>query len=244
MKNRSLIRTLASAAICVAASFCLSSGAFAQDSGSVAFSGEIVDGDLQPISGVFPMTFRLYDVQAGGTPLWSETHFVAVYEGQYEVILGENVPVPAEHMGQQRFVAVELGGMGEVTRNGVQMAQYTEGADAAPTPTTLVYAHVSDHAVEADFADEAADCETLSGVGLDELNRYEEVLSEINTLRNDIEDQQQVHVGNRTVVLDLIGGDGGDPYSLSCPPGHVVTGIRGRHGALVDALELVCSPLE
>jgi hypothetical protein len=40
---------------------------------------------------------------------------------------------------------------------------------------------------------------------------------------------------------DTFGGPGGGPFELACPAGSVMTGLRARSGAWVDALSPVCS---
>jgi len=44
--------------------------------------------------------------------------------------------------------------------------------------------------------------------------------------------------------LPLIGGSGGHSYTLMCPSGQVLTGVRYRVGALVDGLGIKCSKVK
>ena len=51
-------------------------------------------------------------------------------------------------------------------------------------------------------------------------------------------------IGEAKRYTDQVGGSGGRPYTLECPPGFVVTGIRGQAAGYVDQISLICSPLE
>ena len=43
--------------------------------------------------------------------------------------------------------------------------------------------------------------------------------------------------------LPAHGGGGGRPFSISCPNGHVLVGVRGKAGARIDRVSLVCVSL-
>ena len=210
----------------------------------VPFHGELVDESLTPISGVFPMIFHAYSTQDASEAIWTEEHFISVLEGQYQLDLGTQTPIPTEQNGNTVFVAVELGSFGEVTRQEIIFAASIEEENTAPTISALVYAHIADHAIEAESAVLANDCETLGGRSAEELDRFDELNEAMRELRQEIEDATETRIGSQTQLSDRVGGNGGSPYNVSCPSGHVVTGIRGRAGALIDAFELICSPIQ
>lgn len=54
---------------------------------------------------------------------------------------------------------------------------------------------------------------------------------------------EQATGGEEAQVLPRVGGTGGQAYVRECPPGMVVTGIRGSAGATIDSIQLICSPL-
>ena len=54
----------------------------------------------------------------------------------------------------------------------------------------------------------------------------------------------KVKIGAAKRYSEQVGGTGGNPYTLQCPPGHVVTGIKGGAAAYLDSISLICSPLE
>jgi len=54
------------------------------------YQGRLVDPITgSPKSGTFAMTFKLYDVAAGGTALWTETKNVVVSNGLFNTLLGD-----------------------------------------------------------------------------------------------------------------------------------------------------------
>ena len=109
---------------------------------------------------------------------------------------------------------------------------------------TVTFADVADRALFAVEADIADSCDTIGGMTLEELDRYEEVLEQIAELEAQVSRATGAQLGSRTTTLERVGGSGGNPYSRSCPPGHVITGVRGGAGSLIDSIEIVCSPLQ
>jgi hypothetical protein len=58
---------------------------------TLKFSGELLDLNGKPISGISGITFALYKMQAGGVPIWSETLNVTVdSRGRFTVMLGSS----------------------------------------------------------------------------------------------------------------------------------------------------------
>ena len=52
--------------------------------------------DTGPVSGYIEATFRIYDAPSGGTSLWEETDSIAVNDGLYSTILGQQNPIDIE----------------------------------------------------------------------------------------------------------------------------------------------------
>ena len=218
----------------------------AQDGVRIAYRGEIIDDGGVPISGVFPLTFKLYRSEGGRTGFWEEAHFVSVYEGVYDVVLGNTTPIPAEHVGTDVFIAVEVGDIGEFTRHSITIVPLTapQTREEVIAELDITFADVADRSLFAVEATTADDCTRLGGKTLEELDRYDELLGEMAELRDRLDDVSGAQLGSRTTTLERIGGSGGNSYSRTCPPGHVVTGARGGAGALIDSIELICSPLQ
>jgi hypothetical protein len=224
----------------------LPSAATADGTMRVRYRGEFVDDESAPISGVFPLTFKLYVQEDADEAVWEEHQYVAVFEGRYDVWLGSATPLAAAHDGASLFIGVELALIGEVARHALTLA-----AESPPPPREeviaeldLTFADLADRALRADHARQADDCTLLGGRSLEEIDRYEELLTTVADLRESLDEVTGVRLGSRTTTLERIGGAGGNSYSRTCPPGHVVTGMRGGAGALIDSVELICSPLQ
>ncbi|MFQ6093946.1 MAG: hypothetical protein ACE5OR_14950 [bacterium] len=65
----------------------------------ISFQGKLYDNAGNPLTGTYEITFRIYDVEEGGAPLWSETDSVECDGGLYNVILGLNTPLNLEFGG-------------------------------------------------------------------------------------------------------------------------------------------------
>ncbi len=91
--------------------------AVAQVPRTLSFQGKVVEGGT-PVTGTRNLTFRMYNVETGGTAFWEETHAgVDVTGGLFNVILGEITTF--ESIGveflDQYWVGVSVGGGAEMT---------------------------------------------------------------------------------------------------------------------------------
>lgn len=66
--------------------------------GTIAYQGRLADSIGNPLTGTYPMVFRLYNAASGGAPLWEEqwtgSNSVAVSDGLFNVMLGSITPIP------------------------------------------------------------------------------------------------------------------------------------------------------
>ncbi|MBC8231755.1 hypothetical protein H8E77_19570 [bacterium] len=63
----------------------------------INYQGKLTDSIGEPLTGVFSMTFAVYDAEVGGNLLWEEgPRDVTVNEGLFSVLLGEVNPIPLE----------------------------------------------------------------------------------------------------------------------------------------------------
>lgn len=240
---------VASAALGATVTVALRPDAVAQErsaGGQIDYTGELIDAQMSPISGVFAMTFTIYRDQASAEAVWSEVHYASVAEGRYRVTLGTINPMPRELGGQRVFMAVSLGSTGEITRHPLDIAFVEEPLprEAIVAQMRISYADLAERAIIAQEAQSADDCVTINGRTIDEIDRYDELLTEMSTLREEVSRAARPQVSARTTTLERVGGTGGNPYTRTCPPGHVVVGMRGGAGALIDSIEIICAPLE
>lgn len=239
----------------------LATPAWADDPLLVSYGGELIDGDARPLGGVFALEYKLYRAEDASEAIWSEAHYVAVLDGQYEVLLGGTSPLDAEWSGESFFVAVEFLGT-EALRERITLAPHVEEdpGDVAALPdgtnpidpsgqnmTEVTFAQLADRALVAQEAEHAADSDRLAGRTLDEIDRSDVVLEALSQHASDHEMHGgggSTGIGGSTTVLQRAGGEGGVRYTRMCPSGYVVVGIRGGAGQLVDSVELICAPLE
>ncbi|MCF8301901.1 MAG: tail fiber domain-containing protein [Bacteroidales bacterium] len=68
---------------------------FADVPPTINFQGAVKDENGQPLNDIRSLQFRIYDVETGGTPLWSEDHApVEIVDGIFSVELGSMNPFP------------------------------------------------------------------------------------------------------------------------------------------------------
>jgi hypothetical protein len=85
--------------------------ALAQAPGKIGYQGRLLKADGMPETGVIKITFSLFDVDKGGTSLWSEEQSIALTDGFYATFLGEVTPLgPGTFAGKERFLELSIGG--------------------------------------------------------------------------------------------------------------------------------------
>lgn len=60
---------------------------------TVNYQGVLTESGSPVPDGAYPVTFRLYDVDAGGSPLWTETLAVQTADGVFSTVLGATTPL-------------------------------------------------------------------------------------------------------------------------------------------------------
>ena len=106
--------------------------------GRINFQGRLTDDSGIPVpDGDYEMTFSIYPVATGETPIWSETQNVATTDGIYSVVLGLINEIDPADMTGDRYLGVKV------------------ESDLEMTPRQLLTA--------VPFALKAADSEALSG---------------------------------------------------------------------------------
>jgi len=78
---------------------------------TLGYQGRLADSAGNPISATLSITFRLFDVQTGGSALWTEVQpAVDVDGGNLAVQLGSVTPLPASIWGRQLYLGVQVSG--------------------------------------------------------------------------------------------------------------------------------------
>ena len=61
---------------------------------TMTYQGVLSDATGEPLpDGNYSLTFRIYDTETDGSPLWSEAHLILAMNGIFNVILGEITPI-------------------------------------------------------------------------------------------------------------------------------------------------------
>lgn len=78
---------------------------------TLGYQGHLADSGGNPITADLSITFRLYDVVSGGSPLWSEVQpAVQVDGGNMAVELGKVTPLPLSIWGRQLYLGIQISG--------------------------------------------------------------------------------------------------------------------------------------
>ena len=216
----------------------------AADGVLVNYHGTLQNQEGQPVSGVFPLTFHLYRGSMSAEPVWSEAHFVSVVDGRYQVPLGARTALGEHLLRGERWVGIELDGETEILRDRINIERPDDGLDEDSEPGSDVsHSGVAERALMAD------DAMALDGMTAEEIEDMANLA--MRRLGEHIADPDAhdavkgPRIGSPSRAADeQAGGSGGSPYDIRCPDGHVVTGITGGAGRLVDNITVVCSPLE
>jgi microcystin-dependent protein len=97
--------------------FILSFPSYAAIPQIISYQGRLVSSEGSPLTGNYNMTFKIYDVDTGGSDLWNETqNNVPVTSGRFSVILGSGTPIPTTVFnGSDRWLGIAVGGDSEMT---------------------------------------------------------------------------------------------------------------------------------
>jgi hypothetical protein len=82
----------------------------------MSYQGLLRDGVGDPVpDGDYSVTFRLYDVEVGGTALWTETQIVTVAEAVFSVTLGKVTPMSGLAFDVPYWLGISIGADPELT---------------------------------------------------------------------------------------------------------------------------------
>lgn len=237
----------------------------------VDYQGRLQDARGEAISGVFDLEFKLYDGEHAAKPTWSARQFVAVVDGDYTVPLGLENPLKKSAVPDDVWIGVEWVGQGELLRDEFKIAgranrgqagdpeaeanlqwevsaETRELLEAAKSGKRISFADIAERAVSADTADNARRAESIGEMSAEDIKKVSELA--LNRLGDHLADPD-AHQATGGLVLDdkhavqkRVGGAGGSPYQVNCPPGHVVTGIKGGAGRMVDSISIICTKLK
>ena len=109
----------------------------------VSYQGYLTDSGGNPVNGPVSIVFYIYNVNAGGAALWSETQSVAVNNGIYSVILGSVTPINLQ-FNEQYYLGVKVGADAEMTpRQALTSTPYSIRAEKANDADTVDGSHAT-----------------------------------------------------------------------------------------------------
>lgn len=78
---------------------------------TLGYQGRLADSGGNPITANLSITFRLFEVPSGGSPLWSEVQpAVSIDGGNLAVELGSVNPLPRSIWGRQLYLGIQVSG--------------------------------------------------------------------------------------------------------------------------------------
>lgn len=194
---------------------------------TLVYTGALSDEKGGPVGGIYWFRFALHRSRSEAKMLWSEEMYVAVDRGTYQVELGKERPIPQALELTGLFLSAHVDGV-EVQREQVADHMVSGGPPKVAEPgDAFAGCELCRKAVVAERAEE---CERLGGMSVKQLS--EQVA------------KKQVRVGTSAHFTSSVGAGEGADFRLSCPPGFVVTGVKGKATDSIGNLQLVCSPLE
>jgi len=100
----------------------------------INFQGKLTDSDGNPAAdGTYTVTFRLYDVETGGTALWTEEQSVTVTSSIFNAVLGTETALGLT-FDRQYWISVQVSGDSEMTpRQRLTASGYALNADSVDT---------------------------------------------------------------------------------------------------------------
>jgi hypothetical protein len=82
----------------------------------VTHQGSLYDGKGKPINATLTLVYSIYAGASAATPIWTETHDVAFYDGNFSIELGTTTPLDgAVFDGSVRYLGVKVGSDPEMT---------------------------------------------------------------------------------------------------------------------------------
>jgi hypothetical protein len=109
----------------------------AQDLPTLSVQGTLKDANGASVSdGVYTVTFRLFNQETGGTPVWQEEAPVEVIGGIYSHYLGSVTPLEGSDFGTTLYLGLKVGNFELNPRTRMTYAPYTFASNYAQTAQT------------------------------------------------------------------------------------------------------------
>lgn len=128
---------------------------------NIPMHGRLYDSTNSPLSGEHQLTFSIYNVENGGTPLWSESKRVIFNNGIFETMLGDTNPLELK-FDEQYWVEIEVDGDTLSPRIRMGGAPYAFAAKNSSFADECRFAMNSSYAQSSNFSTQAGFAEDIS----------------------------------------------------------------------------------
>nr|MBU1328343.1 hypothetical protein [Candidatus Omnitrophota bacterium] len=93
---------------------CLAALTYAAIPRVINYQGRLTDKDDNPLTGNFLVTFRFYDIEKEGQPIWEEGHILNIKNGLFNVLMGSVKPLEID-FNKNLWLGMEVASDGEMT---------------------------------------------------------------------------------------------------------------------------------
>jgi hypothetical protein len=93
---------------------CLTALTYAAIPRVINYQGKLTDKDDNPLTGNFLVTFRFYDIEKEGQPIWEEGHILNIKNGTFNVLMGSVKPLEID-FNKDLWLGMEVASDGEMT---------------------------------------------------------------------------------------------------------------------------------
>ena len=93
---------------------CLTALVYAAIPRVINYQGRLTDKDDNPLTGNFLVTFRFYDAEKEGQPIWEEGHILSIRNGMFNVLMGSVKPLEMD-FNKDLWLGMEVASDGEMT---------------------------------------------------------------------------------------------------------------------------------
>jgi|GEM_PF-1386943 len=100
-------------AFVITAVLLLAAHAAAEVPGLIGFQGQLTENS-NPVDGEIEISFKIYNVATGGSPMWTEVQTVTVEDGRYSVLLGSVTTLEGLEFFGDRWLALQVTGQSEM----------------------------------------------------------------------------------------------------------------------------------
>lgn len=141
--------------------FCLMANVYAEIPHLINYQGRFTDNDASPLEGVYAVTFRIYDVENGGAPLWQEAHSGLNIEGGIVSVMLGSITNLNLSFDKPYFLEIKVGTEVMSPRQRIASVGYALRAETAENAQSAEKIKASSSDASAGYLDNKVDNATL-----------------------------------------------------------------------------------